>query len=97
MAQVGGVYVLSNTPDPQNYNTYFLKISEVKFRQKVVPGDTLVLYLELLSPLRRGVCHMKGVGYVGDKIVMEAVLLAQILKKQPTKESTGYQPHSQEN
>lgn len=83
MAQCGGVLVLSNVPDPQNYNTYFLKIDEVKFRQKVVPGDVLVIRMELISPLRRGICHMKGVAYVGNSIVSEATLLAQILKNKP--------------
>ncbi len=81
MAQTGGVFVLNNLPDPENYDTYFLKINEVKFRRKVVPGDTILFRLELLSPLRRGICHMKGVAYVGNHIVMEAVLLAQIFRK----------------
>ncbi len=83
MAQCGGVFVLSKVPDPQNYNTYFLKIDEVKFRQKVVPGDVLVIRMELLSPFRRGICHMKGVAYVGDTIVTEATLLAQVNKNKP--------------
>ncbi len=81
MAQTGGVFVLSHLPDPENYDTYFLKINEVKFRNKVVPGDTLIFYLELLSPLRRGICHMKGIAYVGRNIVMEAILLAQVFKR----------------
>ncbi len=88
MAQAGGVFVLSSMPDPQNYNTYFLKISEVKFRQKVVPGDVLIIKMELISPLRRGICHMKGVAYVGDRIVTEAILLAQIFKNKPEGESS---------
>ena len=67
--------------DPENYVTYFLKIDNVKFRNKVVPGDTLVFVCELLSPVRRGLCNMKGVGYVGDKKVIEAEMLAQIAKK----------------
>jgi UDP-3-O-[3-hydroxymyristoyl] N-acetylglucosamine deacetylase/3-hydroxyacyl-[acyl-carrier-protein] dehydratase len=83
MAQCGGVFVLSKVPDPQNYNTYFLKIDEVKFRQKVVPGDVLVIRMELLSPFRRGICHMKGVAYVGENIVCEATLLAQVFKNKP--------------
>lgn len=83
MAQCGGVFVLSKVPDPQNYNTYFLKIDEVKFRQKVVPGDVLIIRMELLSPFRRGICHMKGVAYVGDTIVTEATLLAQVNKNKP--------------
>lgn len=81
MAQTGGILVLSSVPDPENYLTFFLKIDEVKFRNKVVPGDTLIFSLELLAPIRRGLCHMKGVAYVGNKIVMEAVMLAQISKK----------------
>lgn len=81
MAQTGGILVLCSVPDPENYATYFLKITEVKFRQKVVPGDTLVFRLDIISPIRRGICHMKGVAYVGDKIVTEAELLAQITKR----------------
>lgn len=81
MAQAGGVFVLNTVPDPENYLTYFLKIDNARFKQKVVPGDTLVFYLELISPVRRGICHMQGTAYVGNKIVMEAELLAQIIKK----------------
>jgi len=81
MAQTGGILVLSSVPDPENYATYFLKITDVKFRQKVVPGDTLVFRLDIISPIRRGICHMKGVAYVGDKIVTEAELLAQIARR----------------
>ena len=81
MAQVGGILVLSTVPDPENYLTYFMKITEARFKQKVIPGDTIVFNLELLSPIRRGLCHMKGVALVGDKIVMEAEMLAQIVRK----------------
>lgn len=81
MAQCGGMLALKTVPDPENYTTLFMKINEVKFRQKVVPGDTLIFSLDLLSPIRRGLCHMKGSAYVGSKIVMEAELLAQITKK----------------
>ncbi len=81
MAQVGGILVLSSVPDPENYGTYFMKINEVKFRQKVVPGDTLIFELKLISPIRRGLCHMKGSAYVNNKVVMEAEMLAQIAKK----------------
>ncbi len=81
MAQVGGILVLSSVPDPENYATYFMKINEVKFRQKVVPGDTLIFELKLISPIRRGLCHMKGSAYVNNKVVMEAEMLAQIAKK----------------
>lgn len=81
IAQTGGIYVLSSVPDPENYITYFLKINNVKFRQKVVPGDTMVFYLELLSPFRRGLCHMRGTAWVGSKIVTEADMVAQIVRK----------------
>ena len=81
MAQAGGILVLSTVEDPENYNTYFLKIDNVRFKQKVVPGDTLVFKMTLISPLRRGICHMKGVAYVGRKVVLEAELMAQISKK----------------
>ncbi len=80
MAQTGGIMALSSVPDPQNYATYFMKIDNVRFRNKVVPGDTLIFKLDLLSPIRRGLCHMKGIAYVGTKIVMEAEMLAQIVK-----------------
>jgi UDP-3-O-[3-hydroxymyristoyl] N-acetylglucosamine deacetylase/3-hydroxyacyl-[acyl-carrier-protein] dehydratase len=81
MAQIGGIFVLSFVPDPENYLTFFLKIDNVKFRQKVVPGDTLIFVNKLLEPVRRGICHMQGIAYVGDKIVMEAELMAKIQKK----------------
>ncbi len=81
MAQVGGMLILSTVPDPQNYLTYFMKISEARFKQKVIPGDTIVFNMELLSPIRRGLCHMKGIAMVGDKVVMEAEMLAQIVRK----------------
>lgn len=81
MAQTGGILVLSTVPDPQNYITLFMKIDNVKFRNQVMPGDTIYFHLSLLSPIRRGLCQMGGVAYVGDKIVMEAVMLAQIVKK----------------
>lgn len=81
LAQVGGVFVLSQLPDPENWDTYFLKIENAKFKNKVVPGDTLVLKMELLSPIRRGICHMFGTAYVGNKIASEGELTAQIIKK----------------
>ncbi len=80
MAQCGGILALANTPDPENYVTYFLKIENAKFRQKVVPGDTLVFRLDLISPIRRGLCNMAGKAYVGGQVVMEAEMLAQIVK-----------------
>lgn len=80
MAQVGGILALNAVEDPENYSTYFIKIENVKFKQKVIPGDTLVFRLELLSPIRRGICHMKGQAFVGDKLVSEAEMMAQIVK-----------------
>ena len=81
MAQCGGVLVLNTVKDPENYLTYFMKIENARFKQVVLPGDTLVFKLELISPIRRGICHMRGEAYVGDKIVMEAEMMAQIVKK----------------
>jgi UDP-3-O-[3-hydroxymyristoyl] N-acetylglucosamine deacetylase/3-hydroxyacyl-[acyl-carrier-protein] dehydratase len=81
MAQTGGILVLSTVPDPENYWTYFMKINEARFKQKVMPGDTLVFHLSLITPIRRGICHMKGEAIVGDKVVMEAEMMAQIVKK----------------
>lgn len=80
MAQVGGLLVLDTVDEPERYSTYFMKIDGVKFRQKVVPGDTLVFKVELLSPIRRGVATMKGYAFVGEKIVSEAEFMAQIVK-----------------
>lgn len=80
MAQVGGLLVLNSVPDPENYSTYFLKIENVKFKRKVVPGDTLIFSLEFVSPLRRGIANMKGIAFVGDNIVMEGEMMAQIVK-----------------
>lgn len=82
MAQTGGIFVLHQYPDPENYMTYFMKIDEVKFRHKVVPGDTLIFVLEIISPIRRGIVHMKGSAFVGDKLATEAVLMAQVARKQ---------------
>jgi UDP-3-O-[3-hydroxymyristoyl] N-acetylglucosamine deacetylase/3-hydroxyacyl-[acyl-carrier-protein] dehydratase len=81
MAQAGGVLALNTVPDPENYLTYFLKIENVRFKQVVLPGDTLIFKLELVTPIRRGICHMRGEAYVGDKVVMEAEMMAQIVKK----------------
>lgn len=82
MAQVGGILVLNTVPDPENYLTYFLKMDGVKFRKMVFPGNTLVFRLELVSPIRRGLCHMKGEAFVGKELVMEAELMAQITKRE---------------
>lgn len=80
MAQVGGIFALSKVEDPHLYSTYFMKIDNVKFKQKVIPGDTVVFDLKLLSPMRRGLVNMGGVAYVNGKPVMEAEMLAQVIK-----------------
>ena len=80
MAQCGGLLVLNTVDEPERWSTYFMKIDDVKFRQKVVPGDTLLFKVDLLAPVRHGVSSMKGYGFVGDKIVVEATFTAQIVK-----------------
>ncbi len=80
MAQVGGLLVLNTVDEPERYSTYFMKIDNVKFRQKVVPGDTLIFHLSLMTEIRRGCAVMKGYAFVGDKIVTEAEFMAQIIK-----------------
>ena len=80
MAQVGGLLVLNSVEEPERYSTYFMKIDNVKFRQKVVPGDTLIFHLSLMGEIRRGVATMKGYAFVGEKIVSEAEFMAQIIK-----------------
>jgi UDP-3-O-[3-hydroxymyristoyl] N-acetylglucosamine deacetylase / 3-hydroxyacyl-[acyl-carrier-protein] dehydratase len=82
MAQTGGILILSSVPDPENYLTYFMKIDNVKFKHKVLPGDTLVFKCDLISPIRRGICHMQANAYANGKLVAEAELMAQIAKKQ---------------
>ncbi len=81
IAQTGGILVLNTVPDPENYLTYLLKIDKVKFRQIVRPGDVLIFQLELISPIRRGLCEMRGRAYVGNKLVTEAEMTAQIVKR----------------
>jgi UDP-3-O-[3-hydroxymyristoyl] N-acetylglucosamine deacetylase / 3-hydroxyacyl-[acyl-carrier-protein] dehydratase len=81
MAQTGGVLVLSTVPDPENYLTLFMKMDNVKFKQKVIPGDTLIFHCSLISPIRRGICHMQAYAYANNKLVCEAELMAQIVKK----------------
>ena len=81
MAQTGGILALKSVPDPENYLTFFMKIDNVKFKQQVVPGDTLIFKLELLAPIRRGICQMQGYAYVNGKLATEAVLMAQIVKQ----------------
>lgn len=80
MAQTGGILVLSTVPDPENYLTFFMKMDNVKFKQKVVPGDTLIFKCELITPIRRGICHMQGYAYTNGKLCAEAELMAQISK-----------------
>ena len=81
MAQTGGILVLNTVPDPENYWTYFMKIENARFKDKVVPGDTILFRCDLTAPIRRGICQMKGIAFVGDKIVMEAELMAQIVRR----------------
>ncbi len=81
MAQAGGVLILNTVKNPEDYLTFFMKIDNAKFKQKVIPGDTLIFHLQLISPIRRGLCHMHGKGFVNNKIVVEADLLAQISPK----------------
>ncbi|WP_126970010.1 bifunctional UDP-3-O-[3-hydroxymyristoyl] N-acetylglucosamine deacetylase/3-hydroxyacyl-ACP dehydratase [Gynurincola endophyticus] len=80
LAQTGGILCINALPEGQ-YDTYFLKIDNCKFKQKVLPGDTLLLKMELMAPIRRGICEMKGTVYVGNKIVTEADLMAQVIKR----------------
>lgn len=80
MAQVGGIFALTKVEDPHLYSTYFMKIDNVRFKQKVMPGDTVVFELELTSPIRRGLVEMSGKAYVNGKVVSEASMLAQIIK-----------------
>jgi len=80
MAQTGGILVLSTVPDPENYLTFFMKIDKVKFKKKVVPGDTLIFKCTLITPIRRGICHMQGYAYSNGVLCAEAELMAQISK-----------------
>ena len=80
LAQAGGIFVLNSVPDPENYSTYFLKISDVRFRSKVVPGDVMIFSLKLTGPIKRGICTTYGIIFVGNKVVMEGYLTAQIVK-----------------
>ena len=87
MAQTGGILALHSVNDPGNWDTYFLKIDNTKFKAKVVPGDTLILKMELLEPVRRGIVHMQGTAYVGSKLVSEGELTAQIVRR--NKDTSG--------
>jgi len=80
LAQVGGIFALSKVEDPEYYSTYFMKIDNVRFKKKVIPGDTLVFTLKLLSPLRRGIVHMEGKVYVNGDVVSQAEMMAQVIK-----------------
>lgn len=82
IAQVGGILAMNLVDDYKSYTPYFIKIESVKFKQKVLPGDTLVFILKLLSPIRRGICHMSGRAFVGGKVVMEAEMMAQLVKNE---------------
>lgn len=81
LAQTGGILALSGVPDPENWDTYFLKIDNAKFKYKVVPGDTIILKMELMAPIRRGIVQMQGTAYVGNRIVSEGELTAQIIRR----------------
>lgn len=81
MAQTGGILVLSTVPDPENYLTFFMKIDNVKFKNKVLPGDTLIFKCDLITPIRRGICHMQANAYANGRLVAQAELMAQIARK----------------
>ena len=82
LAQTGGILALTSVDNPQDYNTYFLKMDKVKFKRLVKPGDTLILKMELMAPIRRGIFQMQGTVYVGNNIVSEGELTAQISLKE---------------
>jgi len=81
LAQTGGILVMNQYPDPENYETLFLRIEKARFKRPVVPGDTLIMKMELLRPIRRGICEMQATAFVGDQVVTEAELVAQVRKK----------------
>ncbi len=81
MAQLGGLLILGELENPQDYSTYFMKIESAKFKRKIIPGDTLVFKLELVEPIRRGIVHMQGIGYVNNQIAVEAEMMAVITKE----------------
>jgi UDP-3-O-[3-hydroxymyristoyl] N-acetylglucosamine deacetylase/3-hydroxyacyl-[acyl-carrier-protein] dehydratase len=81
MAQTGGILVLSTVPDPENYLTYFMKIDNVKFKHKVLPGDTIIFKCELQAPIRRGIAKMTGKAYVAGQVVCEAEMTASLVRK----------------
>lgn len=87
LAQTGGILALSKVGSPGEWDTYFIKVDGVRFRNKVVPGDTLLLKMELIEPIRRGIVQMKGTAFVGNRIASEGILTAQIVRRQPQKEA----------
>jgi UDP-3-O-[3-hydroxymyristoyl] N-acetylglucosamine deacetylase/3-hydroxyacyl-[acyl-carrier-protein] dehydratase len=80
MAQTGGILVLNSVDDPEKYSTYFMKIDKVKFKRKVIPGDTIVMECKLMQPIRRGICVMRARAYVGGQLATEGELMAQVVK-----------------
>jgi UDP-3-O-[3-hydroxymyristoyl] N-acetylglucosamine deacetylase/3-hydroxyacyl-[acyl-carrier-protein] dehydratase len=82
MAQAGGVLVLNTVPDPENYLTFFMKIDNVKFKRPVYPGDTLVFKLELITPIRRGICNMRANAFVNNQLVSQGDMMAQIKRRE---------------
>ncbi len=80
MAQTGGILILSTVPDPENYLTFLMKMDNIRFKHQVNPGDTLIFNCELITPIRRGICHMRATAFVGERLVSEAELMAQIVK-----------------
>ncbi len=86
MAQTGGILVLNTVSDPENWLTLFLKIENARFKAQVTPGDTVIFRCDLITPIRRGIAQMKGIGMVGEKVVVEAELMAQIVKVKNTEE-----------
>ena len=88
MAQVGGIFALSKVEDPENYTTYFMKIDNVRFKKKVLPGDSIIFKLSLLSPIRRGIVHMEGKAYVGNEVCCQAEMMAQIVRDKVSEKET---------
>ena len=80
MAQCAGIMILKTVDEPEKYSTYFMKIDEVKFKRKVIPGDQVQFEVRLLEPIRRGVCKAEGKAFVGDQLACEGVMMAQVVK-----------------
>jgi UDP-3-O-[3-hydroxymyristoyl] N-acetylglucosamine deacetylase/3-hydroxyacyl-[acyl-carrier-protein] dehydratase len=85
MAQAGAIFILNQVDEPELYSTYFLKINDTRFRQKVVPGDVVVFAIKMTAALKRGICMMKGQAYVGNTLVMDGEMTAQIVKNKEKK------------